>query len=642
MRGTNYVAIALLLAAGSQTAAEFVQDDLQQTSDDHLVASFDLLNEMLQSRFLRASRDPKDDLLSVGDEERTPLSPNSFLKELKVSNSIMDAANVVRSEGEATALETASKTLNQLKSNKRQRIAQSFENVAGEAVRTLPDSDKSMVSVANGTPLVWAKRRRTKRPRAMMTNAARSAKQHDYRPAPTESSTYSAKASDGQLSKQLITQKASDTDKSLVSVANEKPFVLAKRRRTKRSAAMMTNAARSAKQHDYRLAPTESSTIPAKAPHGQLNKQPISQKALQLDKNEHVDESLWREQLMTVDEVLHLFEEFDKPAAVNHQEANAIETAPENLNHLRRNNRKHIASTTNNVVGQVSHASPYPDKSPVLVAKNIPFVLAKRLKLNQPTAIMENAARFVTQHDYRLAPSDPSTINAEFSNSRLKYHLISQKALHLDKNEFANNVKRLQKQEPNAVEHLSHLREKNDRTTLHTPINYRSVPIDWKAEIANGPKLLRKDRSYKKVKKIHEAFLEAFNLPFHQYPQETAMMLRLVRRRKKSSPNNVEIYKDFMYMAELQQQLSHLQKVLDPDLKKLLGSDTTMLPINLENLQEAFNVKLVIMYELFFEFCHDRKDLVEGLPRKPKRNRWILRLSTSNSGNKNHQVSLPD
>nr|P0CV46.1 RecName: Full=Secreted RxLR effector protein 115; Flags: Precursor [Plasmopara viticola] len=447
MCGAHYVAIALLVVAGSLAAAEFDQNEIQQTSDDDVMASVNSTYELLQSRILRERREPKDNLLSAGDEERTPSSPSSFLKELKVSDSIMDAANVIRTEGGASAIDAALKNLNQLNRKRRQRIAPTSKNVAGHEVGT-----------------------------------------------------------------------SSDTDKSLVSVENETPFVLAKRRRTKRSAAMMTNAARSAKQHDYRLAPTESSTIPAKAPDDQLNKQPISQKALQLDKNEHVDESLWREELMTVDEVLHLFEEFDKPAhptAVNLQEPNAIETTSKKLNHLRRNKRKrkHIASTPKNV-GQLVRAPPLSDKSPVLVAKGIPFVLAIRLKKNHPTAIMKNAAKFVTQHDYRLTPSGPSMINAATPNSQLKFHLLGQKALHLDKNEHAGDLN----EESHTVEHIFHLRERNDKLAQTTAVNQQSVLKNWEAEIANGPLLLSRDRPDKMVKEIHAAFLETFNLPFHQYP----------------------------------------------------------------------------------------------------------------------------
>nr|P0CV45.1 RecName: Full=Secreted RxLR effector protein 114; Flags: Precursor [Plasmopara viticola] len=556
MCGAHFVAIALLVAAGCQTAAEFDQDDIQQTSKDDSMASIDLL----QSRNLRESRDSKDDLLSAGDEERTPPFPSGVLKEPKVADSTMAAANVMRTEGEASAIKAASKNLNQLKSNKPQRIAPASRSVAGQVLHSSPDSDKSLVSVENEQLLVLAKRRRTKHPTAMMTNAVRSAEQHDYRLAPTESSTLPAQASDGQLSKQLITQKV-----------------------------------------------------------------------LQLDKKKHVDESLWREELMTVDEVLHLLETFDKPAhptAVNVHEANAIGIATKKLNYLRRNKRKRIAPTSNNVVGQVPHAQPDPDKSPVLVAKDIPSVLAKRLRTDHPTAIMENAARFVTQHNYRLAPTGPSTIIAATPNSQLKYHLPGQKALHLDKNEHAGDLKSLRNEESHTIEHILHLRERNDKSAHTTAENHQSVPEDWNTVSAKGPKLLSKDSINEKVKKVHAAFVEAFNLPFHQYPEETAMMLKLVQRKTKSSPNNGETYDAFMYMAELQQHSSHLRKLLGPDLKMLLGTDKTVLPIKLENLQEAYNVKLVIMYDLFFEFCHDRKDLVEGLPRKPKPNQWILKLST--------------
>lgn len=86
--------------------------------------------------------------------------------------------------------------------------------------------------------------------------------------------------------------------------------------------------------------------------------------------------------------------------------------------------------------------------------------------------------------------------------------------------------------------------------------------------------------------------------------------------------------------------LSHLRKLLDSDLKKLLENGEMVPPDDLKNLQEALDVKLVIMYDLFFDFCHEREDLIKGLPPKPKPSKWILKLFTSSSGNKNHQLSL--
>nr|P0CV51.1 RecName: Full=Secreted RxLR effector protein 123; Flags: Precursor [Plasmopara viticola] len=96
MVGAYYVGIALLVAGGSQTAAGVDQYDLEQTPDNgfsRLLA----LDEMLRSRFLRKSRNPKDNLmLSEANEERTPSSPSNSLTEFIVSEPI--TTNVMRTE----------------------------------------------------------------------------------------------------------------------------------------------------------------------------------------------------------------------------------------------------------------------------------------------------------------------------------------------------------------------------------------------------------------------------------------------------------------------------------------------------------------------------------------------------------------
>nr|P0CV57.1 RecName: Full=Secreted RxLR effector protein 138; Flags: Precursor [Plasmopara viticola] len=718
MRSAFYVAIVLLVAAGSQTAAKCDQDEPQHAPSNNFMASFDRVDQMLPSQVLQASRNLKDDFMfSAGDEERTPLAPSKLLKKVKFPDSVISTASAMRTTEDVNAIEIASKNLNQLRSNKRQRIVQTPNKMAGQAVVTPPALDIPLVSVANEKSLKLPKRRTRKRPTAVVENAARSVPQHDYHSAPQDSFKINAEAPNARLYNQLITQKAlqleknehleknareeelvsfdllhlfeksahpaagnrqeanaikvasknliqleSNTrkrnnvvgqvkrkrpnrDRSPVSVANGKPLGLAKRRKSNHPTAVAKNAASSVKQHDHRVAPPEPSRLDAKALDGRINNQQITQKASQLDKNEHVDKRSWREELVSVDELMHLFDEFDKsahPTTVSRQETSAIEATSKSLIPAESSTHKGIALTSNDVVEVGVHAPPDPDKFLVLVADNMPMILAERLKTTSPTAIMNNAARFVTQHYERLAHLESSTTNAEALSGRLINQPITQKALQLDKSQHVDDVEDIEKQFSRAVGHFWHLREVNDKSAHTTAVYRQTVPDDWNAEYAKGPKTLSQDGKINNdVKEVHAAFLEAFNLPFHQYPQETAIMLKIVQRKNKSSPNNFRTFKTFKLLAQNQMILSHLQELLAPDLKKLLGYGNMALPITLKNLKEALNVKLVIMYDLFIIFCHERVDLVKDLPPKPTPSQWIFEISTLSSGNKNRQVLPP-
>nr|P0CV58.1 RecName: Full=Secreted RxLR effector protein 142; Flags: Precursor [Plasmopara viticola] len=560
MRRAYFVAIALLVAAGGKTAAGFKHNEPLHASSSNFMASVDTVDEDLQSQNLQESRDPKDDLkLSAGNEERTPSALNNFLKEPKLLESIITAGKAMRTEGEANAIEAASKNLNQIESNKRQRIALTHNAVAGHRGHPSPDSDKSLMSVANENPLMLAESLKDQRPTAIMENAA-----------------------------------------SLL------------------------------KEHDYRLAPPESSTINDKAPDGRLKNQVVTQKAVQLDKNEHVDESFWREELVSVDQLMRLLDEFDKsahPTTVNRHEESASAVALKSSNQLESITHQRIAPTSNNVIGQVAHApsnnvigqvahapsnnvigqvAHAPSSlSPVLVAKNIPSILADRLMKKRPTAIMKNAARYLTQHINRPAPSGPSTNGATTSNGGLNNQLTSQKTFQLDQNKHVGDVKTF---------------------WLPTAVDRQSVPEDWADEVAKGPDTFSNDAVNDEVKRVHAAFLEALNLPFHQYPQETAMMLRMVRWKKNAGPNNDITSALFKTLAKDHEEVLRLQDLLGPDLKKLLGDGKMALPRNLKNLQEALIVKLVIMYDLFFRFCYKHEDFVGDLPHNPSPASWILKL----------------
>nr|QGU18290.1 putative RxLR effector [Plasmopara viticola] len=572
MRRAYFVAIALLVAAGGKTAAGFKHNEPLHASGSNFMASVDTVDEDLQSQNLQESRDPKDDLkLSAGNEERTPSALNNFLKEPKLLESIITAGKAMRTEGEANAIEAASKNLNQIESNKRQRIALTHNAVAGHRGHPSPDSDKSLMSVANENPLMLAESLKDQRPTAIMENAA-----------------------------------------SLL------------------------------KEHDYRLAPPESFTINDKAPDGRLKNQVVTQKAVQLDKNEHVDESFWREELVSVDQLMRLLDEFDKsahPTTVNRHEESASAVALKSSNQLESNTHQRIAPTSNNVIGQVAHApsnnvigqvahapsnnvigqvahapsnnvigqvAHAPSSlSPVLVAKNIPSILADRLMKKRPTAIMKNAARYLTQHINRPAPSGPSTNGATTSNGGLNNQLTSQKTFQLDQNKHVGDVKTF---------------------WLPTAVDRQSVPEVWADEVAKGPDTFSNDAVNDEVKRVHAAFLETLNLPFHQYPQETAMMLRMVRWKKNAGPNNDITSALFKTLAKDHEEASRLQDLLGPDLKKLLGDGKMALPRNLKNLQEALIVKLVIMYDLFFRFCYKHENLIGDLPHNPSPASWILKL----------------
>lgn len=569
MRGAYYVAIALLVAANSLTAAEADQYELQQRPNNNDSTPVGTINEMLLSRFPQESRNPNDNLmLSEANEERTPSASSNSLTKFIMSEPII--ANVMRTEGEVKAINAASKNFNQLRSNKRKHTAPTPNTVIEQVGRPPPDSGETFISVANEEPIVLAKRRKTKRPTAFTEKAAMSVPHHDYRPAPLDPSMTNAEALNGHFDYQLI--------------------------------------------------------IP---------------KALQLDKNQHGGNvGKLRDELVSVEDFLHLLKDYEKsarPKAVDRQEASAIEMASTELVQLKSNKRKRIAPTHKNVAGQEVHAPPHPVKSPVLVATDTSLVLAERLKEDNPTAIMNNAATFLEQHDFRPTPSGSSTISAEVPTGRLNNQLIPQKA---DKNDFVDDVRSLPEENLATVEDLLLWFDELDKSAHPTAINDQSVHKDWTNEIAQGPTTRSNIIINDDVKKIHEAFLEAFNLPFHQYVQETYTMLALVRRNERSSPNCARTSKAFKKMAEIQG-LEKLEQLLSLDLPKLLGNEKRMLPINLKNLKEALVVKLVIMYDLFFKFCHERKDLLKDLPRKPKPSNWILKLSTTSSRNSNYQIPLP-
>lgn len=97
--------------------------------------------------------------------------------------------------------------------------------------------------------------------------------------------------------------------------------------------------------------------------------------------------------------------------------------------------------------------------------------------------------------------------------------------MQFDKHQRVDDLEKLRKEESHTVEHFLHLREGNDKSAHPTAANRQTVPENWMAEYAKGPRTLAKDASNTEAKKVHAAFLEAFDLPFHQYPQETAVML---------------------------------------------------------------------------------------------------------------------
>nr|QGU18297.1 putative RxLR effector [Plasmopara viticola] len=710
MRGTYFVAIALLVAAGSQTAAEFNQDECQQAHGNDSMASANTIDEIFQSRVLRVSRKSRDDdfTLSAGNEERAPTALSDFIKMVKVPDSIVTVADGMRTEREASLIGAASKNLINLRSNERQRFTLTPNDVVGQGVRTLPDPDESPVLIGNDIRLDLAKRQKGKRPTAIMEPAVESVTQHDYRLTPSDPSTINAKAPNDRLYKQLISQNALQLDKSKhfdgaenlweensvsfdllylfeesaypklkrqeasgikaaskdliqleskkrdrnrifstpnnvveqavhapldpdkfpMSIANDKPLVSNKSRKRKSSTFIMENAALFAKQDDYRPGPSHSSTTNAKAFNDRHANQLITQKTLRIDKHKRGDivESSKGMNFVSVNRLLHMFEEFNKvahPTAVNRQEASAIEAAAMNLNQLESDTHQRIAPTPKLKVGQAVHAPPETSKPHVLVADDIPSTLAQRLKTEPPTAIMNNAARFLATHDFRPVPPGSSAISVESPNGRLNNQPITQEALQLDKNEHVDDGENLRNENSQTVDHLSHLREGNDKSLHFTAVNRQSEPIDWTDDLALGPRSRYKILITEQEKKVHLAFLGAFNLPFHQYPRETATMLSVVRWGRNSTPNNALAIETLKSLTK-KKGLEKLQELLKSDLEKLLKDGDMMLPLTLENLKEAYHVKLVIMYDLFYKFCHDRNDLVENLSPKSWPNNWIL------------------
>nr|P0CV55.1 RecName: Full=Secreted RxLR effector protein 134; Flags: Precursor [Plasmopara viticola] len=493
MQGAYCVAVALLIAASGQAAANFGLEEPHQAPDSDFMASADTIDEMLQSRVLQVSHYPKDDLmLLAGNEERMLLARSNYLTKIPIPESIMTAANTMRMEGEASAIEAASKNVNQLRSNKRQPVASILNNVARH-MSTTPDSDKFLVAVENDRPLVLAKRQRSA---AITENGAKFAKQDDYRPVLSGPFTTNDEASNGRHNNQLFTLKA-----------------------------------------------------------------------LQLDKNENAGnvEDLWQEKKVSNRDLFHLLDEYENSAyltVVSRLEANAIEAISKNSIRLESNKGKPIAPTPNIKVDQELYAPPDTGKSPVLVSTNIPYILAKRLKNEPPSAIIYNVAGFLAQHDYRPAPSGSSAISADAPNGQLDNQLITQKAFWLDKNKHIDDVESLFKED--TVEHLSHLREGNGESAHFTAVDRQSEPIVWPKDSAVFPQPQKKVVLNEEVNKVHEAFLKAFNLPFHQYLRETVTMLGIARWKRNSSPNSRAAISTLKIFA----------KNVDPKkLPKLLGTD---------------------------------------------------------------------
>nr|P0CV05.1 RecName: Full=Secreted RxLR effector protein 36; Flags: Precursor [Plasmopara viticola] len=284
------------------------------------------------------------------------------------------------------------------------------------------------------------------------------------------------------------------------------------------------------------------------------------------------------------------------------------------LNMIRRK-RQRIDPTPSNLGGQALHAPPNPDKSLVSVTENAPNVIANRLEKSGPTVIMKNAVRSITQHDYRPAPSGSSTTSAAATDIRLHEQPIARKGSELFKNIYPN------KMVSNSVEHPLHMLEGNENSAHTVTVNGITYLM------AQGPALGRKDTVNEEAKKIHEAFLKAFSLPFHQYPEETTHMLRLLRWSYNSSPNNINTATSLKDLANSQDP-DVIMNLLDMDLKKLLGDGRSAVKATEKNLKEAYSVKLLIMYELFYDFCHGNRKLVGNLPSKSDRVDSILKVTT--------------
>nr|QGU18302.1 putative RxLR effector [Plasmopara viticola] len=349
----------------------------------------------------------------------------------------------------------------------------------------------------------------------------------------------------------------------------------------------MQKAARIITQHDHRPAPSGSFIFRAAVPNSRSNKQHIAQRASEFDINKYRD---------------------------------GVE--------IRNSKSQRIDPMRNSVGGQAVHALPNPEKSLGSVA-NIPIktlipltkdaetVLAIRVGKYTSKVIVKNAIKSVAEHNHQHKRLFPSATIAADPGGQLNKQLIARKAL-----EFGN-IKYPDKVNSHLVNHPLHLLGGNEQSAHPTTADGQSVPVDWKAEIGRGPEKLFKDVVDDEVEKIHEAFLKAFSLPFHQYPQETAKMLRLLRWKHNSSPNNAVLLQSLNFLATSQKQ-DVSQRVLGPDLTKLLGAGESALHPSKKDLDAAYTAKLAIMYELFYEFCHGGGIVIDKLPSKGKSHQSIF------------------
>nr|QGU18306.1 putative RxLR effector [Plasmopara viticola] len=349
-----------------------------------------------------------------------------------------------------------------------------------------------------------------------------------------------------------------------VPVANIASFASAKSLRNNKPNVDLQKTARIMAQHDYRPAPPGSFTFKAAVPDSRPNKLLRAQKALEFDLNKYPDE---------------------------------VE--------IRNSKHQRIDSMRNSVGGQASHALPnpekslgsvaiYPTKSLIPLTNNAETVLAIRLGRHTSKVIVKNAIKSVAEHNLQHKPLVSSTTIAADPGGQLNKPLIAQKALEV------GNIKYPDKVNSHSVNHPLHLLEGNEKSAHPASAKGQSVPINWEDEIAEGPNVGPKVVVDDKVKEIHEAFLKAFSLPFHQYPQETAKMLRFLGWHN-SSPNYGILLESLITLATSQKP-DVSKRVLGPDMKKLLGTGESALQATKVNLDAAYTAKLAIMYELFYEF----------------------------------------
>nr|QGU18305.1 putative RxLR effector [Plasmopara viticola] len=373
----------------------------------------------------------------------------------------------------------------------------------------------------------------------------------------------------------------------LVPVGNIASFASAKNLEKIKPNVDMQKTARIMAQHDHRPAPPGSFTFKAAVPDSRPNKLLRAQKVLEFDLNKYPDEVEIRN---------------SKRQRINHMHDSVGGHAP----HALPNPENSRVSLENN-----------PTKSLMPLTKNAGTVLTERLGRYTSKVIVENAINSVAEHNLQHKRLVSSTTIAADPGGQLNKQLIAQKAL-----EFGN-IKYPDKVNSHSVNHPLHLLEGNEKSAHPAATKGQSVPIDWKAEIAEGPDVGPKVVVDDKVKGIHEAFLKAFSLPFHQYPQETAKMLRPLTWKVNSSPNTGVLLQTLNFLATSQKQ-DVSKRVLGPDMKKLLGTGESALQATKVNLDAAYTAKLAIMYELFYEFCHGGGIVIDKLPSKVKSQQSIF------------------